>query len=210
MRSRACVADGRSRSEDHRGDRDAPPHGVRATHDRDLANVGMGAQHGLDLGGRDVLATADDEVLAPVDDVETTVGVDPAQVPVASQPSVATRSAGPRQPAGARPSGPEPRSLPRPGHRAGRYAAPPPAGAGARSTCERCRIDTAHRDARGRLRHPVRREHREPRRSGARHEGLRVGPPPRRTARRPVGAAGRPRPTRRGPDRAAPARARRG
>ena len=48
--------------------------------DRGLGDVGMLVERGLDLGGVDVLAAADDDVLQPVDDVEVALVVEAAEV----------------------------------------------------------------------------------------------------------------------------------
>ena len=45
-----------------------------------LLDVGMGLEHALHLGGRDVLAAADDDVLDAADDREPAVGVDGGEV----------------------------------------------------------------------------------------------------------------------------------
>ena len=53
----------------------------------------MGLEHGLDLGGGDVLAAADDHVLDAADDREPAVGVDGGEV-AGAEP--AARDRGPR------------------------------------------------------------------------------------------------------------------
>ena len=56
--------------------------------DRDVADLGVGVEHVLDLLGADVLALADDDVLEPAGDGDVAVGVDVAQVARAEPPLV--------------------------------------------------------------------------------------------------------------------------
>src|ERR1019366_5021435 len=55
-------------------------HWVRDSHHGGLDDVGMLEQHGLDVAGVDVVATPDDDVLLPPDDVEVAVLVEARQV----------------------------------------------------------------------------------------------------------------------------------
>ena len=60
--------------------------------DRDrVADVGMGFEHLLDLGGADVLAAADDDVLEAADDLERAVGVERREV-AGAEPAVGGRT----------------------------------------------------------------------------------------------------------------------
>ena len=66
---------------------------VCASDDRGLGDLGKPVDHGLDLAGVDVLATADDHVLGPVDEHQVTVLVEPADV-TGVQPAVDDRRRG--------------------------------------------------------------------------------------------------------------------
>ncbi len=58
--------------------------------DRGFGDVRVLVQRGFDLGGVDVLAAADDDVLQAVDDVEVAVGVETAEV-AGVEPAVGER-----------------------------------------------------------------------------------------------------------------------
>jgi len=69
------------------GDRYLARDGIGPTDHRGLEDA-LGLVEGrLDLLGIEVLATADDQVLDPVDQRQVTVLVEPSDVPVRSQPS---------------------------------------------------------------------------------------------------------------------------
>ena len=53
---------------------------MRDADDRRLGDVGVLVERSLDLGGVDVLAAADDDVLQPVDHVQVAVVVEPAEI----------------------------------------------------------------------------------------------------------------------------------
>ena len=69
------------------------PARVRRADDRDVGDVGVRAQHRLDLGRRHVLAAGDDEVLHAPGDEEVAVGVAAAEV-AGVEPAVADRRRG--------------------------------------------------------------------------------------------------------------------
>src|SRR3546814_16734383 len=76
-------------------DRDdlAPPALVGQSHDDALLDSVEGEERGLDLCGVDVLAPGDDQVIAPVGDIEVALLVEVAQV-ARAQPAVAQRRGG--------------------------------------------------------------------------------------------------------------------
>ena len=57
-----------------------PHSGILQAHDHDVGDLGVVDQRGLDLGGEHVGAAGDDEVDAPIDQVEVTVDVEVAHV----------------------------------------------------------------------------------------------------------------------------------
>ena len=72
----------------HGGGDSLAPARVRHAEDARLGHGRMCQQHRLDLGRIDVLAAGDDQVVAPVDDVQVALGVEVAQV-AGVQPAIA-------------------------------------------------------------------------------------------------------------------------
>src|SRR5205807_1382914 len=64
----------------HGGGHDLAEVGVRPTTDSNLLNLGVLEEHVLHVGGGDVLAAPDDEVLQPAGDEQVAVGVEVAEV----------------------------------------------------------------------------------------------------------------------------------